>query len=174
MKKMLIVALAIPLLLFAKGEAMGYLGVGVTELSEAMKTAIDIEHGILVDKVYEESPAEKADIKMGDIIMEIDGAKIHDYKDLKHTVRSKPNEKVKLHIYRSKKMITKNVELGEKEEKKMKMRMPDIEMDMPDVEEMKKMVIINKEKLTKELEKLKEELERLKLDLEELKDKFKE
>ncbi len=174
MKKILIATLAIPLLFFAKGEAMGYLGVGVTELSEAMKTAVDIEHGILVDKVYEESPAEKADIKIGDIIMEIDGAKIHDYKDLKNAIKSKPNEKVKLHIYRSKKMITKNVELGEKEMTKMKMRMPDIEMDMPDVEEMKKMITIDKEKLTKEMEKLKEELEKLKLDLEELKAKFKE
>ncbi len=174
MKKTLIFALAIPLLLFAKEENMGYLGVGVTELSEAMKTAIDIEHGILVDKVYEESPAEKADIKMGDIIMEIDGSKIHNYKDLKHAIRSKPNEKVKLHIYRSKKTITKDVELGEKEEKKLKICMPDIEMDMPDVEEIKKLIIVDKEKLTEELEKLKGELEKLKLDLKELKDKYKE
>ena len=71
-------------------------------------------------------------------------------------------------------MITKNVELAEKEMKKKKMCMGDIEIDMPDVEEMKELLVIDKEKLSREMEKLKEKLERLKLDLKELKDRFKE
>ncbi len=172
MKRILIIAIAVPLLLFAKEETIGYLGVGIANLSEAMKIALDIEYGILVDKVYEQSPAEKADIKTGDIIMEIDGKKIYDYKDLKQTVASKPNEKIKMLIYRSRKKMTKNVELGEKETKKIKIDVPDIEVDIPDIGELKKMIIIDKEKLNEELEALKEELEQLKLDLKELKEKY--
>ena len=173
MKKILIIAIAIPLLLFAKEETIGYLGVGIAELSEAMKMALDIEHGILVDKVYEESPAEKAEIKVGDIIFEIDAEKITNYETLKQAVAARPNEKVRIQIYRAKKKITKNVELGEKEEKKIKISVPDIEVDIPDIEGLKKMIIIDKEKLNEELERLKEELEQLKLDLKELKDKYK-
>lgn len=171
MKKMLLMVLTIPLLLLAKEEMIGYLGVGIVELSEAMKTALDIEYGILVDKVYEESPAEKADIQVGDIILEIDAEKIADHKTLKQAVRAKPNEKITIQIYRAKKKITKTVVLGEKEAKKIDM--PNIEVNIPDIEELKKMIIVDKEKLTEELEQLKEELEQLKHDLKELKDKYK-
>jgi len=174
MKRILIIAIAVPLLLFAEEETIGYLGVGIAKLSEATKIALDIDYGILVDKVYEQSPAEKADIKMGDIIMEIDGKKIYDYKDLKQTVASRPNEKIKMHIYRSRKKMTKNVELGEKETKKIKIDMPDIEVDIPDIGELKKMIVIDKEKLSEELKTLKKEIEQLKLDLKELKEKYTE
>ncbi len=174
MKRMLLIALTIPLLLLAKEEMIGYLGVGIVELNEAMMTALDIEYGILVDKVYEESPAEKADIRVGDIIFEIDAEKIADYETLKKAVRARPNEKIKMQIYRAKKKITKNVVLGEKEEKKIKVDMPDIEVNIPDIEELKKMIIVDKEKLNEELKSLKEELEQLKLDLKELKGKYRE
>jgi len=109
MKKILIIAIAIPLLLFAKEETIGYLGVGIAELSEAMKMALDIEHGILVDKVYEESPAEKAEIKVGDIIFEIDAEKITNYETLKQVVAARPNEKVRIQIYRAKKKQAGNL-----------------------------------------------------------------
>ncbi len=172
MKKMLLITvIALPLLLFAKEGTKGYLGVATTELSEAMKIALDLDYGILVDKVYEDSPAEKTDIRTGDIILEIDGDKIIDYKTLKHTIAAKPNEKVKMRIYRSKKRITKDVELGTRARKKIS-----LDMDIPDLEhlreDLKDIFTQQKKELNDQIEKLNEKMEKLKEELKELKKKI--
>ncbi len=167
-KILLIAAITLPLLTFAEEETMGYLGVLTTELDEAMKIAVDLDHGILVQEVVEDSPAEKGGIKTGDIILEIAGEKIVDYKTLKNAIKKKPNEKVKMVIYRSKKPMTKSVELGEKKATKI-----EIDMDIPELYELKGMFDIGKKELKAELEKLKVEMEKLKEELKELKEKYK-
>jgi len=169
MKKMLLIAIiALPLLVFAEKEPVGYLGVSTSELDEAMKTALDLEHGVLVEKVYEDSPAEKADIKIGDVILEIDEDKITDYKTLKNIVKDKPNNKVKMKIYRSKKSITKNVVLGERTKTRIS-----FDIDIPDMEELKELLCKGSEELKEQMAKLKQEMEKLKEDIKNLKKQIK-
>jgi C-terminal processing protease CtpA/Prc len=169
MKKMLLIAIiALPLLVFAEKEPVGYLGVSTTELNEAMKTALDLEYGVLVEKVHEDSPAEKADINVGDVILEIDEDKITDYKVLKNIVKEKPNIKVKIKISRSKKSITKNVVLGER----IKTRIS-FDIDIPDMEELKELLCKGSKELKEQMAKLKNEIDKIKDDIENLKKQIK-
>ena len=168
MKKILLLAaVAIPLLVFAEEKAIGYLGVTTEALTQAMTTALDVEHGVLIKEVVEKSPAEKAGLEKGDVILEVDGEKIVDYAMLKGLVAAKPDEKVKILINRAGKEYTKEAKLGARAKPKFK-----IQMELPDFEEIKKLMSQGTEELKQELEHLKEELEMLKKELEELKKKI--
>ncbi len=56
--------------LYAK-EKKGWLGVYAHEPEEAVKIALEIDHGVIVDKVIKNSPAEKVGIHKGDVILSI-------------------------------------------------------------------------------------------------------
>ncbi len=164
-KTLFVIMLAVPLLLWADETTVGYLGVHLDNLSDAMKKALDLDNGVLVEKVVEESPAEKGGIEVGDVILKIDDNDIKDYGDLKAVVRERPNERVAMRIHRSGKTMTKHIELGEKERMKI-----ELDLDIPDLEELENALVIKKGELEEELENLKEELEGLKLELEALKE----
>jgi C-terminal processing protease CtpA/Prc len=169
MKRLLIIAAcALPLLTFAAEETIGYLGVSASELTEAVQIALDLDHGVIVNKVYKGSPADEAEIKTGDIILEIDGDKIVDHGTLRKLVKAKPNKNVKIKLQRAKKMLTKKVKLAEKKKSSLS-----LQMDIPDIGELKEFLGRGSTELKEELEKLKEEMKKLRDDLEELKQKIK-
>ena len=69
--------------------------------------------GALVASVGEKSPADKAGVKAGDIILEFDGKKIDIMRTLPKVVAStKVGKDVQLKIWRNKKLITKKLTLG--------------------------------------------------------------
>jgi len=72
----------------------GWLGVYTEALSQPMLVALDIGHGVLVTEVAKESPAARAGIETGDVILEIDGEPTHDPADLKYLVRERPAQTV--------------------------------------------------------------------------------
>lgn len=168
-RTLFVILLTLPLLMGAEKTTVGYLGVHLDNLSDAMKKALDLDHGVLVDKVVEDSPAEKGGIEAGDVILKINEDDIEDYGDLKAVVRDRPNERVTMRIHRSGKAITKDIELGEKEQKKIK-----LDIDIPDIEELENVLVIKKGELEEELEQLKEELDELKVELEQIKKDLKE
>ena len=183
MRKVLIIAiLALPLLVLAEEKMGGYLGVYTEELSDAMRTALNVKSGVLVSKVQEDSPAERAGLMTGDIITELDGVKTNSYKDLKTAISERPNKKVKIVFLRSGKKMEKTAELGET--KMMKKKIMDIEsMDMDELKGMCKemckdiegMEGMKKIKIYADdtIEDMKVELEMLKKEIEELKKKIK-
>ena len=93
----------------------GWLGVRIQEVT---KEIADVEklkktEGALVASVGQGSPAEKAGIKAGDIILEFDGKKINTMKKLPNVVAStEVGKSVKLKIWRNKKLISKRLTLG--------------------------------------------------------------
>ena len=93
----------------------GWLGVRIQEVSQEIA---DIEkltepRGALVASVAENSPSAKAGIKAGDIILEFNGVKINQMKELPAIVaKTKVGTNVKVKIWRNKKKLTKNVLLG--------------------------------------------------------------
>lgn len=104
---------------FMHGGKGGFLGVETEELSDQLKKYFEVDHGVLIESVVEDSPAEKAGLKAGDIIYEISGKKIEDYRDLIRTVNYyDPGEKVEVKYSRKEKTGSVKVELGER--KKMK------------------------------------------------------
>ena len=69
--------------------------------------------GALVASVGKNSPAEKAGIKAGDIILEFDGKKINTMKKLPNVVAAtEVGKSVELKIWRNKKLISKRLTLG--------------------------------------------------------------
>ena len=93
----------------------GWLGVRIQEVT---KEIADVEKlkkpaGALVASVGQGSPAEKAGIKAGDIILEFDGKKINTMKKLPNVVAStEVGKSVELKIWRNKKLISKRLTLG--------------------------------------------------------------
>ena len=93
----------------------GWLGVRIQEVT---KEIADVEklkkpEGALVASVGQNSPAYKAGIKAGDIILEFDGKKINTMKKLPNVVAStEVGKSVELKIWRNKKLISKRLTLG--------------------------------------------------------------
>ena len=93
----------------------GWLGVRIQDVTQEIA---DVEklgepRGALVASVAENSPSAKAGIKAGDIILEFNGVKINQMKELPAIVaKTKVGTNVKVKVWRNKKELTKNVLLG--------------------------------------------------------------
>ena len=93
----------------------GWLGVRIQEVTKEIAEAVDLSktEGALVASVGEKSPADKAGVKAGDIILEFDGKKIDTMRTLPKVVaNTQVGKNVKLKIWRNKKLISKNLKLG--------------------------------------------------------------
>jgi len=107
----------------------GWLGVRIQVVTEEIADVekLDKPRGALVASVAEKSPSDKAGIKAGDIILEFNGTKIKEMKELpKIVAQTEVGKTVEVKVWRNKKEITKKIKLGrletssdfKKEEKK--------------------------------------------------------
>ena len=93
----------------------GWLGVRIQEVTKEIADVEKLKNteGALVASVGEKSPAEKADLKAGDIILKFDGKKVDTMRALPKLVsNTKVGKTVELEIWRNKKLITKKLTLG--------------------------------------------------------------
>ena len=93
----------------------GWLGVRIQEVTKEIAEVEKLKkpQGALVASVGENSPADKAGVKAGDIILEFDGKKIDTMRKLPKVVaNTKVGKSVDLKIWRNKKSITKKLTLG--------------------------------------------------------------
>jgi serine protease Do len=94
----------------------GYLGVNIQTITADLAKALEVEEqrGALVSDVGADSPAEKAGIERGDIIIDFDGHIIKDSHDLPAKVAATPvGEKVELTVLRDGKEKQLTVTVGE-------------------------------------------------------------
>ena len=112
----------------------GWLGVRIQEVTKEIAEAVELKkaEGALVASVGEKSPADKAGIKAGDIILEFDEKTIDTMRTLPKVVaNTKVGKIVKIKIWRNKQLISKNLKLGRLEsseefkEKKTKTKKPE-------------------------------------------------
>ena len=99
----------------------GWLGVRIQEVTKEIADIEDLEkpEGALVASVSENSPADKAGIKAGDIILEFDGKRVDTMRKLpKLVAQTKVGKRVVLKIWRNQKLISKKVLLGRLESSK--------------------------------------------------------
>ena len=93
----------------------GWLGVRIQYVSDEIAEVekLDKARGALVASVAEDSPSDKAGVKSGDIILEFDGKKINEMKELPMIVaQTDVGKTVNVKIWRNKKEITKKITLG--------------------------------------------------------------
>ena len=99
----------------------GWLGVRIQQVTKEIAEVEKLEKpkGALVASVSENSPADKAGIRAGDIILEFDGKKVDTMRTLpKLVAQSTVGKNVILKIWRNQKLISKKVLLGRLESSK--------------------------------------------------------
>ena len=81
------------------------IGVGVSSLTKQLGEHFGVPNGngILVNRVYKDSPSEKAGLKAGDVIVEANGKKMENSFDLIRAINDKKEGAVKLTVVRDKK-----------------------------------------------------------------------
>ncbi|HVN24421.1 MAG TPA: DegQ family serine endoprotease [Syntrophorhabdales bacterium] len=98
----------------------GWLGVSIQEVTDELAKSFNIKdkQGALVAEVFKDSPAEKAGIEQGDVIVEFDGKQIKESKDLPQVVASTPiGKSVSVKVSRNGKTISKELKVAEMEDK---------------------------------------------------------
>ena len=71
---------------FLKDTKKGKFGILPSELSREKKIEIG-GYGILIDNIFEDSPAYNSELLIGDILIEMDGKKIQDFQDFEKMLR---------------------------------------------------------------------------------------
>ena len=119
----------------------GWLGVRIQEVTKEIAEVEKLKkpQGALVASVGENSPADKAGIKAGDIILNFDGKKIDTMRTLPKVVAStKVGKSVELKIWRNKKLISKRLILGRLESsEEFKEKKTKIVKKVEDIEKLK-------------------------------------
>ena len=95
----------------------GFMGVGIQNLTPVLAKEFGLKDetsGVLVSDVSPKSPAEKAGVKTGDLILELDGKPVRDSRHLKLQVaQTAPGESVPLKVLRDGKTRTLEVTVKE-------------------------------------------------------------
>ncbi len=97
-----------------------WLGVGIQEVTEPLARSFELKErkGALVSQVFKNSPAERAGIEQGDVILAFDGKDIKNSKELPRIVsETGVGKTVSVKLSRNGSVITKEAKLGEMEEK---------------------------------------------------------
>jgi serine protease Do len=94
----------------------GYMGIGISDVTpeNAKFFHVDNNEGAVISQVETGSPAEKAGLKVGDVITELDGQKVSDASQLQIEVGQKqPGSSIKLEVLRDGKSTSVPVTLEE-------------------------------------------------------------
>ncbi|MDD3312438.1 Do family serine endopeptidase [Pseudodesulfovibrio sp.] len=100
----------------------GWLGVTIQPVSEndAKALGLDKPEGALIASVGKGHPADKAGVRQGDVILEVNGQAVHNNNDLLRRIADlRPGDKAHLSLWRDGKVINRTVTLGERDEKNM-------------------------------------------------------
>ena len=97
----------------------GWFGVSIQEMTPELAKSFGLKDkkGALVAEVVTGSPAEKAGIQQGDVIMEFDGKEVADSQELPRMVASTPvGKSVNVKLWRNGKALDQQVKISEMEE----------------------------------------------------------
>jgi membrane-associated protease RseP (regulator of RpoE activity) len=93
----------------------GWLGVSIQDITSHVKRSMDLKttEGALVSNVVDDSPADSAGIKEGDVVVQFDNRGIADASDLQEAVaKTKPGTKVSIAVVRKGEKKTLQVVVG--------------------------------------------------------------
>ncbi|MCS7272784.1 MAG: PDZ domain-containing protein [Fimbriimonadales bacterium] len=85
----------------------GFLGVAPSDIPAEMRETLGTSQGVLIRSVEEGTPAARAGIEPGDVIVEVDGVPVRDANHFRELIADKgPNAKVRLKVLRDSKTLT--------------------------------------------------------------------
>ena len=85
------------------------IGISVYPLTKQLSANMGVESGVMIDNVREDSPAAKAGLKAGDIIVEAGGKAVKNNFDLMRVINDKKDGDIQLTIVRDKNRQTISV-----------------------------------------------------------------
>ncbi len=94
-----------------------YLGASLQELTEGLREAFSVpgDGGVLVTEIFENSPAQQAGMRAGDVIVKMNRRPIHNIDDVQRVLYYLgPGEQMDVEIIRDKKSEQRKVTLGER------------------------------------------------------------
>ena len=99
----------------------GWLGVSIQDINMQMAKDLDIEkRGVYIPEVFKNSPAQKAGIRAGDIILQINGEKITDSNNLRNKIASlSPGTIIKVTVLRRREQKEIKVTIASQEDQKI-------------------------------------------------------
>jgi len=122
-----------------QAEKVAFAGLIAQDLSEGLRSYFKVDKGALVAEVVGDSPADKAGLKAGDVIIRIGSEDIEDEGDVREAIHErKPGDRVDFIVVRDREQQTFTVTLGEQE-------MPDLgtlDFNIPGLERLKEMRIV--------------------------------
>lgn len=77
-----------------------HIGIGITPLTKQLSEHFGVKGGVMINNVRENSPAAKAGLKTGDIIVEVDGKEVKGEGDILRAIAEKKGGEVVLTIVR--------------------------------------------------------------------------
>lgn len=99
----------------------GWMGIAIQDITEdlAKQFAVKEGEGVLVGQVFKDDPADKAGVKVGDVVVEFNATKVTNPAQLSRLAASvAPNKKADLVIIRDGKRKTLEITMGEQKEEK--------------------------------------------------------
>lgn len=110
----------------------GFLGVHLHDLTDQLAAYFGVdEGGVLVEKVLEDSPAQKAGLRAGDVIVSLDGEAVASGSQLRTLLQQrKPEQNVQLTLVRDRDKSSLEVTLGEAEGMTFGLA-PDLNLNIP-------------------------------------------
>jgi serine protease Do len=93
----------------------GFLGIFIQDNNKDLAESFGItqDKGIIVSDVTKDSPADKSEIKQGDIILKLNDKPVESVSEFRNTISlTEPGKKVKLEIFRDGQTLEKEVEVG--------------------------------------------------------------
>jgi hypothetical protein len=96
----------------------GYLGVSLSDLTAELREyfGVDADHGVLVSRVEEDSPADNAGVRVGDVITLVDGDDVSSSGDVARAVREKEEgDPIDIEVWRDGRPRTLNAIAAERE-----------------------------------------------------------
>jgi serine protease Do len=95
----------------------GYFGITIIELNEkyAKQLGLDSTEGTLVGEIISGSPAARGGLRVGDVILKLDGKKIEGYRDLLNKIgETQIGKTVRVAIWRDRRIVNLNVRVTER------------------------------------------------------------
>lgn len=101
--------------LIEKGRVVrGWLGVVIQDVTPDMAESVGVREGVIISQIMQGSPAEKGGLRVGDIVVELDGQKVSEVRDLQFRImRTEPGKEVNLKVVREGKEVSLRIRVGE-------------------------------------------------------------
>ncbi len=101
--------------LIAKGKVTrGWLGVVIQDITPDMAESLGIAEGVIIAQIMPGSPADKGGLRVGDVVVEVDGQRVSEVRELQFKImRTEPGKEINLKVIREGKEISLRIKVGE-------------------------------------------------------------